>query len=92
MPLSAALASAGPALARMAAKSPSRCAAARSTRSLPRRRVIKPDGEEWDFEIDAFRKDCLVNGWDEIGLTLRPADEIRAFESQRRLQQPWLFG
>ena len=62
------------------------------TIDLPRQRVVKPDGEEWEFDIDPFRKDCLVNGWDEIGLTLRHADEIRAFESKRRLEQPWLFG
>jgi 3-isopropylmalate/(R)-2-methylmalate dehydratase small subunit len=62
------------------------------TVDLPRQRVVKPDGEEWEFEIDPFRKDCLVNGWDEIALTLRHADEIRAFESERRMKQPWLFG
>jgi 3-isopropylmalate/(R)-2-methylmalate dehydratase small subunit len=44
------------------------------------------------FEIDAFRKYCLVNGLDEVGLTLRHADEIRAFEERRRREQPWLFG
>jgi 3-isopropylmalate/(R)-2-methylmalate dehydratase small subunit len=62
------------------------------TVDLPRQRIVKPDGEEWAFDIDAFRKDCLVNGWDEIGLTLRHADEIRAFEARRRAEQPWLFG
>jgi len=62
------------------------------TIDLPRQRVVKPDGEEWAFDIDPFRKDCLVNGWDEIGLTLRHADEIRAFETRRRMEQPWLFG
>jgi 3-isopropylmalate/(R)-2-methylmalate dehydratase small subunit len=64
----------------------------RLTVDLPRQRVVKPDGEEWAFDVDAFHKDCLVNGWDEIGLTLRHADAIRAFEAQRRLEQPWLFG
>jgi 3-isopropylmalate/(R)-2-methylmalate dehydratase small subunit len=62
------------------------------TIDLPRQRVVKPDGEEWEFEIDPFRKDCLVNGWDEIALTLRHADEIRTFEAERRMKQPWLFG
>ena len=62
------------------------------TIDLPRQCVVKPDGEEWPFEVDAFRKECLVNGWDDIGLTLRHADKIRAFESQRRFEQPWLFG
>ena len=62
------------------------------TIDLPRQRVVKTGGEEWAFEIDGFRKDCLVNGWDDIGLTLRHADEIRAFEDRRRVEQPWLFG
>jgi len=62
------------------------------TIDLPRQRVVKPDGDEWEFDIDPFRKDCLVNGWDEIALTLRHADEISAFESRRRFEQPWLFG
>ena len=64
----------------------------RLTIDLPRQRVIKPDGEEWEFDVDPFRKDCLLNGWDDIGLTLRHADKIRAFETQRRAAQPWLFG
>jgi 3-isopropylmalate/(R)-2-methylmalate dehydratase small subunit len=44
------------------------------------------------FEIDPFRKYCLLNGLDDIGLSLRHADKIRAFEERRRLEQPWLFG
>ena len=44
------------------------------------------------FDIDPFRKYALVNGLDDIGLTLRHADEIRAFEERRRSEQPWLFG
>src|SRR5437899_1673260 len=44
------------------------------------------------FDIDPFRKHCLVNGLDDIGMTLRHADEIRAFEERRRAEQPWLFG
>jgi 3-isopropylmalate/(R)-2-methylmalate dehydratase small subunit len=43
------------------------------------------------FDVDPFRKYCLVNGLDDIGLTLRHADEIRAFEARRRSEQPWLF-
>ncbi len=43
------------------------------------------------FEVDAFRKYCLLNGLDEIGLTLRHADKIRAFEAQRKAQHPWYF-
>ena len=64
----------------------------RLTIDLPRQRVVKPDGEEWEFDVDPFRKDCLLNGWDDIGLTLRHADKIRAFEAKRRIEQPWLFG
>ena len=64
----------------------------RLTVDLPRQRVVKPDGEEWEFDVDPFRKDCLLNGWDDIGLTLRHADKIHAFESKRRIEQPWLFG
>jgi 3-isopropylmalate/(R)-2-methylmalate dehydratase small subunit len=44
------------------------------------------------FEVDPFRKHCLLNGLDEIGLTLRHADKIRAFEARRKSEQPWLFG
>jgi 3-isopropylmalate/(R)-2-methylmalate dehydratase small subunit len=44
------------------------------------------------FEIDAFRKHCLLNGLDEIGLTLQHAEEIRAFEAKHRKARPWLFA
>ena len=64
----------------------------RLTVDLPRQRVIKPDGDELPFEVDGFRKECLINGWDDIALTLRHADTIRTFEAQRRFEQPWLFG
>jgi 3-isopropylmalate/(R)-2-methylmalate dehydratase small subunit len=60
------------------------------TIDLPRQVVVKPDGSELPFEVQAFRKQCLVNGWDDIGLTLRHADKIRAFESERLARQPWL--
>jgi 3-isopropylmalate/(R)-2-methylmalate dehydratase small subunit len=43
------------------------------------------------FDIDPFRKYCLVNGLDEIGLTLRHAEKIRAFEAQRKARYPWYF-
>ena len=59
---------------------------------LPNQLVIRPDGHAMPFEIDAFRKESLVNGWDEIGLTLRHADKIRAFEDARRQQHSWLFA
>lgn len=59
---------------------------------LPNQVVIRPDGNSIGFEIDAFRKESLLNGWDEIGLTLRHADKIREFESVRQRQTPWLFA
>jgi len=53
--------------------------------------VTRPDGKVLNFEVDRFRKYCLVNGFDDIGLTLRHADKIRDFEARRRMEQPWLF-
>jgi 3-isopropylmalate/(R)-2-methylmalate dehydratase small subunit len=60
------------------------------TIDLPRQVVVKPDGSELAFEVQPFRKQCLVNGWDDIGLTLCHADKIRAFEAERLARQPWL--
>lgn len=57
---------------------------------LERQVILKPDGEEWPFEVQAFRKYCLLNGFDDIGLTLRHADKIKAFEAERLAQKPWL--
>ena len=57
---------------------------------LARQVVVKPDGSELPFEVEAFRKQCLLNGWDDIGLTLRHADKIRAFEAERLARMPWL--
>ena len=62
----------------------------RLTLDLPRQVVVKPDGTEMPFEVQAFRKYCLVNGFDDIGLTLRHADKIKAFEAERLARQPWL--
>ena len=60
---------------------------------LERQTVATPDGTQvMRFEIDSFFKYSLTNGLDEIGLTLRHAEKIRAFEERRRLEQPWLFG
>ncbi|WP_417066999.1 3-isopropylmalate dehydratase small subunit [Niveibacterium terrae] len=53
--------------------------------------ITRPDGTVIAFEVDPFRKYCLQNGFDDIGLTLRHAEKIREFEAQRRAQQPWLF-
>ncbi|MDD3608852.1 MAG: 3-isopropylmalate dehydratase small subunit [Halothiobacillaceae bacterium] len=54
--------------------------------------VRLPDGRELGFEVDAFRRHCLLNGLDDIGLTLQHADDIRAYEARRRVQAPWLFA
>ncbi len=53
--------------------------------------VTTPDGSVYPFSVDAFRRHCLLNGLDDIGLTLQHADEIRAYEVRRREQAPWLF-
>ncbi|KAF0811668.1 3-isopropylmalate dehydratase small subunit 1 [Andreprevotia sp. IGB-42] len=53
--------------------------------------VTTPAGASFGFDITAHRKHCLLNGLDEIGLTLQHADVIRSFEAQRKAQQPWLF-
>jgi 3-isopropylmalate/(R)-2-methylmalate dehydratase small subunit len=62
----------------------------RLTIDLPRQVVVQPDGAEIPFEVQAFRKYCLVNGFDDIGLTLRHADKIKAFEAERIAKMPWL--
>ena len=62
------------------------------TVDLINQKVTRPNGEEFSFEIDAFRKDCLVNGLDKIGLTLEKADDIGAFETSRSKNFPWLDG
>jgi 3-isopropylmalate/(R)-2-methylmalate dehydratase small subunit len=60
------------------------------TIDLPRQVVVKPDGSELPFDVQPFRKYCLVNGFDDIGLTLRHADKIKAFEAERLTRMPWL--
>ena len=61
------------------------------TVDLQRQTVATPDGSiAFGFEVEAFRKHCLVNGLDDIGLTLQHADAIRAFEEKRLAEQPWL--
>jgi len=53
--------------------------------------VTTPSGEVYPFEVDAFRKHCLLNGLDDIGLTMQQQDKIKAFEEKHRQSQPWLF-
>ena len=61
------------------------------TVDLQKQTVATPDNEEFSFDIDTFRKHCLLNGLDEIGLTLQRAEKIKQFEQKRRNEQPWLF-
>lgn len=58
---------------------------------LPRQVIIKPDGSEIPFDVDAFRKQCLLDGLDDIGLTLAESDTIRDFEANWRTKSPWYF-
>jgi 3-isopropylmalate/(R)-2-methylmalate dehydratase small subunit len=60
------------------------------TIDLARQLIVKPQGEELPFEVQPFRKFCLLNGFDDIGLTLRQADKIKAFEARRLAEKPWL--
>jgi 3-isopropylmalate/(R)-2-methylmalate dehydratase small subunit len=62
----------------------------RLTIDLERQVVVTPEGDAIAFEVEAFRKYCLLGGFDDIALTLRHADKIRAFEAERLLKQPWL--
>ncbi|MFO1368673.1 MAG: 3-isopropylmalate dehydratase small subunit [Marinagarivorans sp.] len=62
------------------------------TVDLNAQQVITPSGERFAFEVDAFRKHCLLHGLDDIGLTLQDAELIRGYESRRKLEAPWLFA
>ena len=59
---------------------------------LPAQHIITPEQELIEFTLDPFRKDCLIHGLDDIGLTLKHADAIRAYEEKRRGEVPWLFN
>jgi len=59
---------------------------------LEQQRLTMPDGSVIKFDVDEFRKHCLLNGLDDIGLTLQHQDEIKAFEAKHRAAQPWLFA
>ncbi len=60
------------------------------TIDLEAQKIIRPDGSSIDFEVQAFRKYCLLGGLDDIGLTLRHADAIKAYEAKRLAEKPWL--
>ena len=61
------------------------------TTDLERQVVITPDGTEYAFEVDEFRKHCLLNGLDDIGLTLQQSDAIKAYEDKMKQKTPWIF-
>jgi 3-isopropylmalate/(R)-2-methylmalate dehydratase small subunit len=65
---------------------------ARLTVDLERQVVVRPDGEEIAFEIDSFRKHCLLNGLDDVALTLEKNAEIEDFEGGQKAATPWLYG
>ena len=60
------------------------------TIDLERQVIVKPQGQEIAFPVEVFRKYCLINGLDDIGLTLRHSDKIKAFEAERLAAKPWL--
>jgi 3-isopropylmalate/(R)-2-methylmalate dehydratase small subunit len=64
----------------------------RLTVDLAAQTVTTPSGLAFSFAVDEFRKYCLLNGFDDIGLTLRHADKIKAYEEKRRLAEPWVFA
>jgi len=59
---------------------------------LNTQKIIKPDGSRLEFSVDAFRKHCLLNGLDDIGLTLEDAESIKSFEANWQAQSPWYFS
>jgi len=63
----------------------------RLTVDLRTQQVITPDGTTFGFEVDPFRRECLLEGMDDIALTLQQADDIRAYEERRKAEAPWLF-
>ncbi len=62
------------------------------TVDLVNQKIFGPDGGEVSFEMDAFKKQCLLNGLDDIGLTMKNKDKIENFEDQNKTSQPWLFA
>ena len=54
--------------------------------------IITDSAKEYNFELDEFRKDCLIDGLDEIGLTLQHADLVKKYEEHRENRHPWVFG
>jgi 3-isopropylmalate/(R)-2-methylmalate dehydratase small subunit len=67
-----------------------RCANAVISVDIVNQEIMGPDGGTIKFEIDPFRKQCLINGWDDIGLTLRNENKISDYEARAKTQSPWL--
>ena len=59
---------------------------------LEKQQVVTPSGETFEFAVDAFRKECLLKGLDDISLTLQHVEAIKGFEEKKRGEEPWLFG
>jgi 3-isopropylmalate/(R)-2-methylmalate dehydratase small subunit len=59
---------------------------------LEGQKITAPDGSVYSFEVDAFRKHCLLNGLDDIGLTMQHVEDIKAYEAKRKVVAPWLFA
>ncbi|CEN56035.1 3-isopropylmalate dehydratase small subunit [Candidatus Methylopumilus turicensis] len=59
---------------------------------LSEQSITSPNGKSYKFDVDAFRKHCLLNGLDDIGLTMQHQDAIKAFETKHQAAQPWLFN
>ena len=64
----------------------------RLTVDLERQQVTTPAGTLFEFAVDGFRKKCLLEGLDDISLTMQHVEEIKAFEARRKIEEPWLFG
>ena len=60
--------------------------------NLAQQKITAPDGTVYPFEVETFRKHCLLNGLDDIGLTMQHVEEIRAYEQKRKIEAPWLFA
>jgi len=59
---------------------------------LEKQQVTTPSGEVFGFAVDAFRKECLLKGLDDISLTLQHVEAIKGFEAKKKSEEPWLFG
>jgi 3-isopropylmalate/(R)-2-methylmalate dehydratase small subunit len=59
---------------------------------LEKKTVELPGAQTYQFEVEGHRRDCLLNGWDDIGLTMRHTDKIKAYEAARVVKEPWIFG